>query len=138
MWGKREDLDQAIKQWNALVENVLAKERVKRDKKKAKSGWVKPDKHLNDKQKRKKERRDAREREDKDYLGIAPTNQTFKFNGFFLIPISDVHIGRIIGEKTEVLDPIRIDTKCYIWHDPNSNVSIVSICINMTIQSLKF
>src|SRR6266542_3888847 len=112
MWGKREDLDQAIKQWNTLAENVLAKELLKRNKKKAKSSWAKPDKYLNDKQQRKKERRDAREREEKDYLGIAPENKTFKFNGHFILPNSDIHIGRIIGEKTEVLNPLRIDTKC--------------------------
>ncbi len=124
MWGRRIDLNQAIKQWNALAENVLAKELQERSKRKVK-GWAKPEKALTDKQKRKIERRKAREREERDYRGFPPEQKSF--NGHFLLPNSDIPIARIIGEKEEILHPIRADTKCYMWYEPSSNVSILFI-----------
>jgi hypothetical protein len=125
MWGgTRENLDQALKQWNSLAENVLAKELQERSKRKVK-GWAKPAKALTEKQQRKLERREAREREERDFRGFPPEQKPF--NGHFVLPNSEIPISRIIGEKEEVLHPVRAETKCYMWYEPGSNVSIVEI-----------
>src|ERR1051325_188972 len=119
MWGgTRENLDQALKQWNTLAENVLAKDLQERSKRKVK-GWAKPEKALTEKQQKKKERRDAREREERNYTGFQPNQKLF--NGHFVFPNVDIPITRIIGDKEEVLHPVRAETKCYMWYEPSSN-----------------
>ena len=122
MWGSREDIDQALKQWCTLAENVLAKDLQERSKRKVK-GWAKPAKALTEKQQRKMERREAREREERDYRGFPPGQKPF--NGHFVFPNSNIPISRIIGEKEETLHPVRAETRCYMWYEPSSNVSFV-------------
>ncbi|GBC03393.1 hypothetical protein RclHR1_00510024 [Rhizophagus clarus] len=118
MWGgSREDIEQALKQWCALAENVLTKDLQERSKRKVK-GWAKPEKALTEKQKRKMERR--REREERDYKGFPPDQKPF--NGHFVLPNSEIPISRIIGEKEETLHPVRAETKCYMWYEPSSNL----------------
>ncbi|CAB4384640.1 hypothetical protein RhiirA1_439954 [Rhizophagus irregularis] len=119
IWGAREDIDQALKQWFALSETVLTKDLQERSKRKVK-GWAKPEKALSEKQKRKIERREAREREDRDYRGFPPDRKPF--NGHFVFPNSEIPISRIIGEKEETLHPVRAETKCYMWYEPSSNL----------------
>jgi hypothetical protein len=122
MWGSREDIEQALKQWCALAENVLSKELQERSKRKVK-GWAKPEKALTEKQKQKLERRKAREEEENGFRKF-PSNYK-PFNGHFVFPNSDIPIPRIIGEKEEILHPVRSETKCYMWYEPGSNVSIM-------------
>src|SRR5947207_2921249 len=125
MWGgSRENLSQALYQWNILAGNILTKDLQERSKRKVK-GWVKPVKALTEKQKRKFDRREARECEEREYRGFPPEQKSF--NEHFIIPNFEIPISRIIGEKEEILHSIRAETKCYMWYEPTSNVSIVEI-----------
>ncbi|CAI2172231.1 5799_t:CDS:10 [Funneliformis geosporum] len=118
MWGSRKEIEQAIKQWNALADSVLERQDKIRKKQKSK-GWGKPEKYLNEKQKQKIERRKAREDVEKNYKGYPPEDKPF--NGLFVLPISDIPVARIFGEQEQILDPLRIDTKCFIWFEPSAN-----------------
>ncbi|CAI2167759.1 14917_t:CDS:10 [Funneliformis geosporum] len=119
LWGIRKDLDQALKQLHVLAENILAKDQRERNKSRV-NGWVNLEKALNDKQKHKFDRGSAREREERDYRGFPPEQKLF--NGHFVLPSFEIPIARIIGEKEEILHPIRADTKCYMWYEPSSNL----------------
>ena len=119
--GTRENLNQALKQWNILAENVIEKNL--QEHKKGKVKWVKPAKALTERQQRKVDRRNAREHEAREYRGFP--SELKSYNGHFIFPNSDIPISRIIGEKEEILHSVRSETKCYMWYEPSSNVSIV-------------
>ncbi|CAJ0846985.1 2333_t:CDS:10, partial [Entrophospora sp. SA101] len=112
---KYNNLEQALKQWNNLAENILTEQQKEKSKRRVK-GWARPEKALTDKQLRKLQRKEAREKEEQDYRGVCEDKP---FYGVFLFPNAQIPIPMIIGEKTEILDPIRVETKCYIWNDRN-------------------
>ncbi|KAG9287826.1 hypothetical protein G9A89_017421 [Geosiphon pyriformis] len=119
IWGTRQDLDQALKQWNSLASNLLTEQEQERRKRKVK-GWAKPEKALTEKQLAKLERRRKREEEQKDYQGYPPDRKLF--NGFFVFPNKEIPVAKIVGEKEEVLNPVRAETKCYMWYEPGENL----------------
>ncbi|CAJ0762872.1 23730_t:CDS:2, partial [Entrophospora sp. SA101] len=103
MWGKRDDLKQALKQWNNLAENILENILAA----------------LTEKQKLKQKLKKEREKEEKSYRGFPPEHKPFY--GIFLLPNTDIPTSIIVdeNEKGAALDPIRVKTKCYIWNDIN-------------------
>jgi hypothetical protein len=86
-------------------------------------GWAKPAKALTERQQRRLNRIEAREYEEHSYRVFPPEQKPF--NGHFVIPNSEIPISQIIGKNEETLHPIRSETKCYIWYEPGSNVSIM-------------
>ncbi|RIA96991.1 hypothetical protein C1645_814644, partial [Glomus cerebriforme] len=116
MWGKSEDLEEAVKQWDALVDDLLV-----RKKRKKRDGWEKPEKApLNKKQEAKMKRRKEREAEQNKYKIIPEGN--FPYNGHFIIPDTTIDIERFIGVGGVTLDSIRTNNKCYIWHEPKHSL----------------
>ncbi|RIA83605.1 hypothetical protein C1645_880390 [Glomus cerebriforme] len=126
MWGDTEDLEEALIQWNICSKNMheMAKQHRESEKKNKKQGetlpkepaWAKPDKVPSNKVLReKKERRKERKRKENVYIG--KPEEPKLFNGFFMIPDTDISIELIIGKKNEILRPISINTKCNIWYD---------------------
>nr|CAG8459601.1 55_t:CDS:10 [Entrophospora candida] len=103
MWGKRDDLKQALKQWNNLAENILENILAA----------------LTEKQKLKQQLKKDREKEEKGYRGFPPKHKPFY--GIFLLPNTDIPTSIIVdeNEKSAALDPIRVKTKCYIWNEIN-------------------
>ncbi|CAH1760473.1 13581_t:CDS:10 [Entrophospora sp. SA101] len=91
MWGKRDDLKQALKQWNNLAENILENILAA----------------LTEKQKLKQKLKKEREKEEKSYRGFPPEHKPFY--GIFLLPNTDIPTSIIVdeNEKGAALDPIR-------------------------------
>ncbi|CAG8569282.1 27388_t:CDS:10, partial [Dentiscutata erythropus] len=119
MWGTRRDLDQAIMQWNMIAQNIHDEQIKTRSARKVK-GWARPEKALTEKQIRKLQRREAREKEGHN-LKCFP-NIELPFSSHFYFPDREIPISRIIGEKDEFLDPIRVQTKCYMWYEPQNHM----------------
>ena len=115
MWGKPEDLEEALRQWDSLASNAL--ERKKRGRSKAFENWEKAEKApLNKKQEEKMKRRKKREEEENKYKEI--TEEPHPFNSYFIIPNTQYSIERFIGRNGSILDQVRIKYKCHIWHEP--------------------
>ncbi|CAG8623592.1 18054_t:CDS:10, partial [Cetraspora pellucida] len=111
MWGTRRDLDQALMQWNTIAMNIHDDQIKSRSARKVK-GWARPEKALTEKQVKKLQRREAREKEGQDLKCFPKID--LPFSSHFYFPDHEIPISRIIGEKDEFLDPIRVQTKCYM------------------------
>ncbi|CAG8785954.1 28308_t:CDS:2, partial [Racocetra persica] len=83
-------------------------------------GWARPEKALTEKQIRKLQRREAREKEGQDLKCFPKID--LPFSSHFYFPDHEIPIARIIGEKDEFLDPIRVQTKCYMWYEPQNHM----------------
>ncbi|RIB14414.1 hypothetical protein C2G38_2195214 [Gigaspora rosea] len=125
MWGNRDELAEALKQWNTLAQNVLDEE-IKRARAKKVKGWAKPEKELTEKQRKKLERRELRAAKEKEMTEsqFHPRDNTlYKYNAHFVLPTNnEIPIAQFIGEKEEVLNPIRLDTNCFLWFEPSLNL----------------
>ncbi|CAG8799389.1 24319_t:CDS:10 [Gigaspora margarita] len=119
MWGTRHDLDQAMMQWNMIAQNIHDEQIKTRTARKVK-GWARPEKALTEKQIRKLQRREAREKEGQNLKCFPKID--LPFSSHFYFPDREIPISRIIGEKDEFLDPIRVQTKCYMWYDPQNHM----------------
>ncbi|CAG8550851.1 13208_t:CDS:2, partial [Racocetra fulgida] len=82
--------------------------------------WARPEKALTEKQIRKLQRREAREKEGQDLKCFPKID--LPFSSHFYFPDHEIPIARIIGEKDEFLDPIRVQTKCYMWYEPQNHM----------------
>jgi hypothetical protein len=93
-------------------------------KPKRRKGWAKPEKApINKKQEKKLKRRKEREQEENKYKQ-RPKSQYFPFNGYFIYPNTNIPIEEFIGGEEVYLNPVRIETKCHMWREKSSNVSI--------------
>ncbi|CAG8529523.1 18629_t:CDS:10 [Racocetra persica] len=125
MWGNRDELAEAIKQWNTLAQNILddelrrTREARKAREEKNKSAWAKPEKELTEKQRRKLKRREERAAKEKEMAGPNFPRDRMPYNAHFVLPTNnEIPIEQILGDKEDVLNSIRMDTNCYMFYDP--------------------
>ncbi|RHZ72155.1 hypothetical protein Glove_245g8 [Diversispora epigaea] len=118
LWGARKNVESAIRQWSSIAENLLT-DKLQRQKEFKVKGWAKPEKALTKKQLEKKKRREERERKETDYRGFPESSNPF--SAHFYLPDHTIDTSRFVGEREEVLNPVRAQTKSYIWFEPGPN-----------------
>ncbi|CAG8739037.1 20331_t:CDS:10 [Cetraspora pellucida] len=125
MWGNRDELNEALKQWNTLAQNILdeelrrTREAKKNREERNKSAWAKPEKELTEKQRRKQKRRQERAEKEKEMAGPNYDNNKLPYKAHFVLPTNnEIPIDQILGKQEDVLNSIRMDTNCHIGYDP--------------------
>ncbi|CAG8666204.1 9611_t:CDS:10, partial [Cetraspora pellucida] len=130
MWGTRRDLDKALMQWNTIAMNIHDDQIKYRSARKVKI-WARPEKALTEKQVKKLQRREAREKEGQNLKCFPKID--FPFSSHFYFPDHEIPISRIIGEKDEFLDPIRMQTK-FIGDDEDGVYEAISRVKNLYLK----
>ncbi|RUS19217.1 hypothetical protein BC937DRAFT_87817 [Endogone sp. FLAS-F59071] len=124
IWGgNKGHIAEAKKQLENMIVEIYETTR----KARRKSKWAKPPRALTEKERKREERNRKAMEAAKLYLKKRPTDKDEpffgkQFIGIFMIPNDKFAIERIIGSNEEMLNKIRMQSKCFIWHESPANV----------------
>lgn len=116
IWGDEESIQKAKSYLDMLATQLMDQDtRTLRKTKK----WSKPERELTEKEKRRAERKQAKEDAKKKYQGLPPVTQNYY--GIFPLPDTKVPLLLLTGESEKFLAQIRSECSAYLWYEAQGN-----------------